>query len=321
MRLVFALLLALWVLPAHAHDLTIARPAERPELPPTATLKIADVVWLSDSDPRFGGLSGLLVSPDGKNMLAMSDDGVLVYATIDYAADGTIARIGNVRYEELTDQHGKPLTSYWRNSEGLTLYNGCAGNPQASAQHPFACVAISFENVMRIYAYDLTTPATGRMAQVLPVPPKKSPNSNQGLEALRQLHDGTMVTGFECMRRDSYHVGFMGQGNLQQPLYLPAVGRYCLTDIAQQNNGDLLLLERDVGMMGGWGMAIVQVPFAPLANGVLPHYRVLMQTHGYFGYPDNAEGLAVAQNRLFVVSDDNFKAFQRTVLIVLDVKN
>jgi hypothetical protein len=174
---------------AHARDLIIERPAERPSLPSTANLKIADVVWLSDTDARFGGISGLLVSPDGRNMLGVTDDGVLIYATIDYKPDGSIARIGNVRYEPLTDTQGKPLTSYWRNSEGLTLYNGCAGNPQPSAGNPFACVAISFENVMRIYAYNLTVPPEQRMAQVLPVPPKKSPNSNQGIEAVRQLRD------------------------------------------------------------------------------------------------------------------------------------
>ena len=45
---------------------------------------------LAGGDPRFGGLSGLWVSADGRRLIAASDRGTLWPADLEHAADGTL---------------------------------------------------------------------------------------------------------------------------------------------------------------------------------------------------------------------------------------
>ena len=45
---------------------------------------------LSSPDPRFGGLSGLWLAPDGGRLLAISDHGTLWRADLEHRPDGRL---------------------------------------------------------------------------------------------------------------------------------------------------------------------------------------------------------------------------------------
>ena len=45
---------------------------------------------LGSADPRFGGLSGLWLAPDGSRLIAVSDHGTLWLADLEQAADGRL---------------------------------------------------------------------------------------------------------------------------------------------------------------------------------------------------------------------------------------
>ncbi|HSA80258.1 MAG TPA: hypothetical protein VLE23_05510, partial [Geminicoccaceae bacterium] len=63
------------------------RPADRAQL---GMLKLEAGFALGAADPRFGGLSGLWLAPDGTQLIAASDRGTLWRATLAHAADGRL---------------------------------------------------------------------------------------------------------------------------------------------------------------------------------------------------------------------------------------
>ena len=64
-----------------------ARSGEEPDF---GRLEFLAGFVLDGSDPRFGGLSGLWLAPDGGRLIALSDRGTLWLAEPEHAADGTL---------------------------------------------------------------------------------------------------------------------------------------------------------------------------------------------------------------------------------------
>ena len=94
---------------------------------------------------------------------------------------------------------------------------------------------------------------------------------------------------------------------------------YDITDAALLPGGDLLVLERHFSLARGIAMRIRRIPLQSLRPGALVDGRVLVEADLGFQI-DNIEGLAVhrtAQGEivLTMVSDDNFSAIQRTILL------
>ena len=64
-----------------------ARPAKQPDF---GGLEFRAGFVLTGGDPRFGGLSGLWLAPDGERLIALSDRGTLWLAEPEHADDGTL---------------------------------------------------------------------------------------------------------------------------------------------------------------------------------------------------------------------------------------
>ena len=85
-------------------------------------------------------------------------------------------------------------------------------------------------------------------------------------------------------------------------------------------DGDLLVLERGFRLLLGFRVRIARVPAAQLREGAIAQGTEVARLDGRFTI-DNFEGIAArtgprGETLLYVISDDNFNVFQRTLLMV-----
>lgn len=259
---------------------------------------------LSSDDPRFGGLSGLDVSPDGARLYAVSDQGYWITANLAHDADGRLAAAGPWRSVPLLTPTGHTVNLLQQDAEGLVR------NPDGS-------FLVSFEGTHRIWRYpsDLSAPP-----RPTPTPPglAKAP-LNRGLEAITVLADGTVfcVTEDHDNEDDSLKGWLMKNGVAQAVSYVPADG-FSPTGLATLPDGDVLLLERQFDLVRKHAR-VVRIEKAALTAGAKVRGGAVADLRRPLPL-DNFEGLAVrrdAEGRtlLYLVSDDNFLPFQRTLLL------
>ena len=94
---------------------------------------------LTSSDSDFGGISGLIVSPDGKSFLAITDSSHWLTGKLSYT-DGRLTGMTGQEIAPLRDLSGKPLQGKAGDAEGL------AGSLDGD-------VYVSFEGDHRIWKY------------------------------------------------------------------------------------------------------------------------------------------------------------------------
>lgn len=269
---------------------------------------------LRSSDPAFGGLSGLVLEPNGERFLIITDHGHWISGRI-VQNDGVPlgledARIGPFRAPDgrrLKDTRFFDCESVFR--QGQTLFVGV-------------------ERVHEILQFDLNPGGepTGR-ARLSSVPAEmKSLVPNGGIEALglvppRSEWSGHMLALAEKEARG--HAPGQIPGFLIGPrpgrVWLRRIGDFDVTDLAFLPDGDLLVLERRFVPLFGVGFRIRRIPLAMIRPGAVLDGPTLI-TADLSMQIDNMEGIAVhrsAQGRtiLTLISDNNFSLLQRNLLL------
>lgn len=273
---------------------------------------------LQSSFKHFGGLSGLLIAPDGKGLLAVTDVGNWLSAEIVYAEERPVA-LRNCLMGPLLDARGHPLRDKkQQDAESLTLLDGTLER---------GTVLVGFERRHRLTRYPvkggkLLAPAGPEMVLI---PEMKRMPDNQGFEAVAVLkggpHKGALIAFAERFTRGSgYHTGWIWIGGEAKRLHLKDMDGFDITDAAGLDNGDLLVLERRFRWTEGVQMRVRRLRAAQIAPGARLSGEILIQADGDFQI-DNMEGLSVhrdARGRqvLTMISDDNFNPLlQRTLLL------
>ena len=299
--------------PAQADPIAIdARPVALGESGDTVSrvgaLDFLGGLELTSPDRRFGGLSGLAIGADGTRMTAITDRGYWIEARLDYDAAGRLVGIGDAALYPIRDAAGQPLEGSWRDAEALTrLADGRR--------------AVGFERRHRIWLYGGDVAHAAGQALATPAKLGAAPN-NGGIEALTQLADGRLLALTEDFRAPGG--GLRGwivalDGGAAAPLaYLPAPD-FHPTALALLPDGDVLVLERRFTVIAGPGARLVRVARAAIAPGAVVSGRELGRLEAPLTV-DNFEGLAVRRDALgrtliYLVSDDNFKPYQRTLLM------
>ena len=253
---------------------------------------------LSSADPRFGGLSDLRVSPDGARLLAVSDCGYGLTASLSYDGGGRLTGVADARLVELTDPAGGPLGMGESDAESLVVGDE---------------LEVGFEGRARVQAYAADPPFLG------PARPLSFPagvgqcGRNGGLETMTDIGDGRLLVcetrrgasatvpawvgrGGEWVARD-YPLAFEG-GWAGEP-FRP-------TGAALMPDGDLLLVERRFPPIGA---RIVRLARSSLeGTGPLEPREIAR-----FERPltlDNFEGVEVRRDAsgrtlVYLISDDN----------------
>ncbi len=257
-------------------------------------------VW-TVANPAFGGFSGIELGPDGRDFVTQSDRATIWRGRINRDATGRILGVSTSGPVLLHDSAGKPLDTVTGDSEGL-------------AEAPDGSVYISFEGVARVAHY----PTDDGPAERLPRPEAfKHFQRNSSLESLAIDAEGTLYTLPE--RSGSLELPFpvwrYRNGAWDQPFSIPRDGSWLPTDADFGPDGRFYLLERDF-----WGFLgfLTRVRVFDIKGDTITGGEVLVQTPA--GTHDNLEGLAVWRDaqgaiRLTMISDDNFRFFQRTEIV------
>lgn len=278
--------------------------------------RVGDLIYLggldlSSPDERFGGYSGMAISPDGSGLLAVSDRGSWLRASLAYEND-RLKGLSDATIVPLLDAGGKALRGHWRDAEAIAA-------PLAGQEAP---LLVSFERRHRIWAY--APEALGNPARpVEDLPGLTEADFNGGLEALTYLPDGGLLAITEYTRKTDGHViGWHRRPDgTDRDVSLILPDEWGLTDLAVLPDGDLLALERWYKPINDLRIRLRRLPASGLETpGVPLDGPVIAEFAG--GYlMDNMEAMDVRQTAdgtvmIYLLSDDNFNPLQRTLLMM-----
>ena len=274
---------------------------------------------LTSKDVRFGGWSALEVKANG-DLRLLSDRAFVLHGRFEQYPDDAVEGIEDARIGVLRDRDGEVALRKRGDSEGLArLKNG---------RH-----VVSFELEPRLQFYDfdllgesaLPTDAP-RLAQV------EKLSTNAELEAVTVLPDGSILTGSER--------GFGGDDDAVlwrvppdakpddapiEPLTtIKLPENFSLTELVAAPDGSIYALFRSyLPILGAraqiWRYSLIEENGKTRAKG---EKLATLQTP----FPvDNYEGMALVAapdggQRLYVISDDNYRVEQKTILLIFDLQ-
>jgi hypothetical protein len=243
----------------------------------------------------LGGLSGLEVSEDGTKIVAVSDRGNLITGSFQRQND-IISSIDAGPIHRLRREFGIPLDREDSDSEGLAV-------------KPDGTLFVSFEwnHGLRF----LDAPG-GQASDLINTEAFDSFQVNASLEALAIGSDGALYTMPERSGRASqpFPVFRLLDNKWDQPFSIPRRGAFLLAgaDIGPDNL--LYVLERD---FIGVGFRTRVRRFGLDGSNEELVLQTGLRTH------DNLEGISIWQDdvglRITMISDDNFRKFQRTEIV------
>lgn len=255
--------------------------------------------WRNPID-GFGGFSSIELSRDGEAFVATTDKGLFAEGRI-LREGGRIRGIDNQRFNTILNPKGAPLRSYRTDAEGLAI----------SAD---GTIYVSFEGTHRVMGYDSPKGAA------IPLPNLPWRNDLQGNSSLESLAIDEAGVLYSLPERSGdlnrpFPVYRYRNGHWDQALRIPRRGGFLPVGADFGPDGRFYLLERELTGLSGFA---TRVRSFKLSHNELTNERELLRTTG--GTHDNLEGIAVWATpegaiRVTMISDDNFRFFQRTELV------
>jgi hypothetical protein len=260
----------------------------------------------------FGGLSALNMAADGAHFVALSDKGRWFRGRI-VERDGRPAALADVETAPVLGPDGRPLARRgWYDTEALARDGGT--------------LYVGIERVHQIVRFDYGKSGLAALGQPMAVPlaARKLP-SNKSIEGLVFVPKGRPLAGTLIALSER---GLDAAGNIMAFLIggrTPgtfAVARkndFDISDAALLPGGDLLVLERRYSWASGVAMRIRRIALASIKPDAVVDGPALAEADMGFEI-DNMEGLGIHRTAagdivLTLVSDDNFSAIQRTLLL------
>ena len=269
-------------------------------------LRLVAAVQLASPDSGFGGISGLAARDDGE-LLAVTDAGQWLALGLALA-DGRLAGIARAR-----------MAGFAAGAEKSDL------DAEAIVLSPGGRTLISLEQRHRILVLAGQEPPFRTEGTIFRTAAADWP-SNGGGETLALLPDGHMLWVSEQARQSDGHAVALltGPDNRTRSIAVPVPKGFSPTDAAVLDPQRLLVLNRKFDGVSVEA-AITLVNLAPvLAGGDTARMQVIAKWGAGSAWPvDNMEGLALVRaggrTLLYVVSDDNFSAAQRTIMLQLEL--
>jgi hypothetical protein len=267
---------------------------------------------LTSKDPRFGGISALHMAADGSRFRALTDRGAWLAGRIVYR-DSRPAAMRDVEMASALAWDGKPLAGHgWYDTESLAVDD---------AGHAY----VGIERVHRIVRFDLKKGLRAR-GQPIPVPDAfKTLGNNKSLECLAAAPKGSPLAGKliaipeRSLDAADNNRAFLLAGAVAESFSVKRSGGFDISGCTILPPSDLLLLERRYSPLSGVAMRIRRIALADIRPGALVDGPPLIAADLAYQI-DNMEGIGVSRDAqgatiLTLVSDDNFSALQRTLLL------
>jgi len=289
-----------------AEPLVLARPVPLQEDAPDRVrldaLRFEAGFVLGAADPRFGGLSGLWLAPDGHEIIMASDHGAIWRATLEHEGDRLMG-FADWQAAALGHTAGDPAGRI----DAEALADDAAGG-----------LVVAVEGALPLRRIARDDPAS---AEPLPAADDlgDAGAGNAGIEALATLADGGLLALSEgVFAAPGQLAAWLIEDGRVTPL------RYLVSDGFVPTGADRLddtiyIVERRFSLLdGGFASRVVTLDVEQLQVGPLS-----AQPLAQLGRPaisENFEGIAVRQGAggrilIYLVSDDNFLPLQRTLLL------
>jgi hypothetical protein len=258
---------------------------------------------LGSENENFGGISALTALPDGR-FIGVSDAGTLIGFGLT-----NDQRVDRPFIAPLPGSQDAGLSYEDRDSEGI------AHNPDTGQ----FWVSYEAHHAIRRFSRSFAR-STGI---IRPAAMQRWP-SNVGAECLIRLQDGRFVAIPENLDKDGTHKALLFSGDPVEPgtaitefRYRPPAG-YRVTDGVQLPDGRLTILHRRIGFPDGFSAKVGLVEVVDIGDDT-PARPKIIATLASPLLVDNMEGMAAtkrgADTILWLISDNNFSIFQRTLLM------
>lgn len=282
-------------------------------------LAFLGAIQIRSSQSLFGGISGLRAGP-GNRMLAISDTGNwLAFDTLE--RNGRLVGIANAVIAPIRQPDGGvAATKADGDSEGLEW------DPATGA------ATIVYEQEHRLVHFTGIDAGRAETLAAVPVGTERLPQmagwpANGGGEAMAVLPGGARIVISEtAVRDDGAHVALVTRAGKTMEIGIAGVEGHRPTDAVALDDHRILVVNRRFTLAMGQGAAIGIVDLAPALTGIVPVSPLPMRVLARWQPPvtlDNMEGIAIrrsgARTFVYVVSDDNFNALQRTLLMKFEL--
>jgi hypothetical protein len=268
----------------------------------------------------IGDLSALAWDEDLRLLYAASNHGYLYHLKPGFQ-DGHLVSLRAVAGFPLRDAKGLPLKEKFADAAGLLLLKGDDGRPATGE------LVISFERRPRILRYSTTGRYRGEWKIAQKWRNRRTYRSeNKAMEAIA-LHPrwGLLAAPEWPLRkaRDSHHYPIIRLDDNRQWLYprfpAPKAG---LVAMEVMDDGGLLTLERAyVSMWQPMYIVLRRSEPLPKPRNKPQKTDIVAEFNSAKGWSlDNFEGLTRHHGqRFFMVSDDNSRSLQRTLLVYFEL--
>ncbi|MGE0565984.1 MAG: esterase-like activity of phytase family protein [Pseudolabrys sp.] len=261
----------------------------------------------------FGGISGIHMSADGAGFIAVTDRGSWLTGKLEYR-DGRPAGIADAEIAPILGADGKPLAETgWFDAESLTRDGDT--------------VYVGFERVHAIMKFAFGGHGPAARSEPVTVPTDfKNLAFNKSLECLAAVpagtapHAGGLIAITEASLDPGGNIlGYVLRGGDVARFAVKRSDNFDVSDCALLTPSTLLILERRYTRATGVAVRLRRIALSAVVDGATVDGPVLFEAD--MGYQiDNLEGLAVHRNArgetiLTMVSDDNFSAVQRNILL------
>ncbi len=270
---------------------------------------------LSSDASHFGGLSGLWRSPDGRQLVAITDRGYWLTASVHYDGAG-LAGLNDARVAPMRNAAGEePRGTQRYDTESLAF----AGDGTAY---------VGIERINEVWRFPWSRDGVLARGVPIAVPPefRQLPN-NEGPEALAVAPQGHPLAGnviaiAERARSgdDAPTRGWVLTGTRPFAFDVVRSEAFDITDLAFLPSGEALLLERRFRLVTGVACRIRRIAADAFRPDAAIDGEVIFKVDRTYEV-DNMEGIAVHRDTatgetvLTLVSDDNFSTLQRTLIL------
>ena len=265
-------------------------------------------VVLSSSASAFGGISGMVVSTDGAGILAITDNGMWLTGRIDSEGDRPTGLSSATMTPMLGDEGRldrigrRDVESLARTADGYV---------------------VGIERVQEIWAFAGADPLLSKGKKIVSGGELAKLDSNSGVEALMAGPSGLIAVAEHSPDDPKILPGFlfapMAKPQPSGSFVIERIDEFDATDMALADDGMVYLLERRFDLLRGVAMRIRRFPLTAIVPGAIIKGEVLIEANRLASI-DNMEALAIHRNPageliLTLMSDDNFSAIQRTILL------
>jgi hypothetical protein len=304
----------LWVPAAVAETVAIgatpvALDADDPDRQAVGRLVYVTGFRLDADHPGWGGFSDLELAADGSEFRAVSDAGWFLRLPAGSDADGRLLPPVTGHLDRLLGLDGRPMP-------GKRF-----ADAEAMARLDDGSLLVAFEQRHRFQRYAPGIAPTATRPEPFPAPGnvERLP-SNGGIEGLVALPRGRLLAlAEEPLEAESHGIAWLFDGGRWRRLDVERSRLFKPTGAALLPGGDVLLLERRFGLIGGFAARLSRIPAAQLVPGGMLRPGVVAELSSPLTI-DNFEGVAVGRGPkgetfVYLISDDNRNGWQQTLLL------